>query len=398
MQFLFVHRNAPAQFVHLIESLSGDGHHVSFASQTISSELPPRVRGLALPEPQGKDKASKKRFELNLYEKFSRWRAKGLNPDWIILHCGWGLGLSLKSVFPAARLLVYAEWWFNFDGEDMNYDPGNPDVQFSVGSRLAQVERNRDYAYECLQADVIVSPTKWQKQQLPARLQRDCVVIHDGCDINFFTPSRGQKNPPIELAPTLTALPSAGTPLITYATRGMDPYRGFPEWARAIAQLLQRRQDLHAAVAGSDRVVYAPVQRTRQYGIEAQALLAEAGVADRVHFLGYLKMPAYRWLLRRSTLHTYFTRPYVLSWSLLQAMACGCAILASDVAPVREVIQDHRHGLLVDHCAGDLHQHILKALEEPGWTLRKAAARRRVERHYGVAKALRAYYQVLFAS
>ena len=114
--------------------------------------------------------------------------------------------------------------------------------------------------------------------------------------------------------------------------------------------------------------------------------------------LDYLPLDAYRWLLRRSTLHTYFTRPYVLSWSLLHAMACGCAIVASDVAPVREVIRDRRHGLLVDHLAADLDRQVLRALEEPGWTLRKAAARRRVQRRYGLENALKAYYELLLAA
>jgi len=397
MQFLFVHRNAPAQFVHLIAHLNDDGHQVCFASQTVSSALPQGVLSLSLPKATGKDKASQKEFELKLHNKWVRWKSKGLNPDWIILHCGWGLGLSLKSAFPNARLMVYVEWWFGYHSDDMNFDPNNPDVQFPPASRLAQLARNRKYASECLEADVIVSPTQWQKRQLPGRLQEACQVIHDGCDIDFFTPSLSQQAPPIDLAPTLKTLPSPETPLITYATRGMDPYRGFPEWARATSLLLQRRQNVHAAIAGSDRVVYAPVQRTRRYGDEAKALMVEAGVADRVHFLDYLPLEAYRWLLRRSSLHTYFTRPYVLSWSLLQAMACGCAILASDVAPVREVIRDGHHGLLVDHCASDLDYHMLKALEAPDWTVRKAAARRRIERRYGILNAIKAYYGILHA-
>lgn len=368
-----------------------------FASQTISSQLPPGVRSLSLPEKKGKDKANQKKFEISLYDKWISWKSKGLNPDWIILHCGWGLGLSLKSVFPNARLLAYVEWWFNFDSEDMNFDPGNPDIHFPPSSRLAQIARNRIYATECLDADVMVSPTHWQKQQLPSRLQQSCHVIHEGCDIDYFTPSWKKEAAPVDLAPTLKAIPEPGTPLLTYATRGMDPYRGFPEWARATALLLQQRQDVHVAVAGRDQVVYAPVQRTRRYGEEARALMTEAGVADRVHFLDYLPLQAYRWLLRRSSLHTYFTRPYVLSWSLLQAMACGCSILASDVAPVREVIRDGRHGLLVDHCADDLHGHMLRALEAPDWTARKAAARRRVERHYGLDQAVKAYYGLLVA-
>lgn len=396
--FLFVHRNAPAQFLHLIRHLSAAGHQVWFASQTVSQVLPPQVRTISLPESEGKDHASVKRFEQALHDKFLKQQRKGLHPDWILLHSGWGLGLSLKMVFPLARLLAYAEWWFQPDSEDVRFDPRNPEVSFRPSILLAQLQRNRSFAVELLDADLVVSPTAWQREQLPPLLRQACQVIHEGCDTAFFCPSPAPGPPPIDLAPTLAGLPEPGTTLITYATRGMDPYRGFPEWARAMVRLLQQRPDIHVAIAGRDRIVYAPVRRDRRYGEEARALMVEAGVAERVHFLDYLPLPAYRWLLRRSDLHTYFTRPYVLSWSLLDAMACGCAIVASDVAPVREVIRHGRQGWLLDHCADDLHHRILEALEAPGWPERRAAARRRIVRHYGIEQALRTYDRHLFST
>jgi hypothetical protein len=121
-----------------------------------------------------------------------------------------------------------------------------------------------------------------------------------------------------------------------------------------------------------------------------------AGVANRVHMVGYLSMEDYRCLLRRSTLHTYFTRPYVLSWSLLQAMACGCAIVASDVAPVRELIRHGCHGLLVDHSSPDLPSRLASALSAPGWEERRLAARRRIQRNFTVSQSLNSYNNLLF--
>lgn len=394
--FLFVHKNSPAQFANLVKQLRKDGQQVWFASQTQSKPLPPKTRWIKLPEPNGKDKKSQKQFEVSLHETFSSWRSQGLDPDWIVLHCGWGLGLSLKSVFPRARLLTYMEWWFNYDSQDMNFDPSNPDIHFDAAGRLHQLSRNRSYALECLDADVIVSPTAWQRDQLPSRLRRECLVIHDGCDTQYYAPADQLQAAPSEHVPTLALLPNQETTLLTYATRGMDPYRGFPEWARAMAKLLRKRQDIHVAVAGSDRIVYAPVERSRKYGSEARELFAKAGVEDRVHFLGHLPMEAYRWLLQRSSLHIYFTRPYVLSWSLIEAMACGCAIVASNVEPVREVIRHGKHGLLVDHCDANLAELIMSALEAPGWMHRRQAARRRMENRYDLALTLKAYYGILF--
>lgn len=398
-QFLFVHRNAPAQFTHLLGWLLDQGHDVRFASQTVSAVLPDGVARLELPEPASKSKADLKQFEQQLFDKLERQKRKGLDPDWILLHTGWGLGLSLRALFPRARLLAYAEWWFNFDSDDVLFDPDNHDVAFPTARRLAMLARDRAFAFELATADVIVAPTAWQRQQLPPLLRQHCEVIHDGCDVAYFAPGAARReDPPLHLTPALAALPPPDTTLITYATRGMDPYRGFPEWGRAITRLLQARPDVHVAIAGRDRTVYAPGQRDRRYGQEALELMAAAGVAARVHFLDYLPFAAYRWLLLRSDLHTYFTRPYVLSWSLLQAMACGCAIVASDVAPVREVIGHGRHGWLVDHRAPDLHDQLLAALEAPGWPERRAAARRRAERHYGLDQAFSAYDQLLFAA
>jgi glycosyltransferase involved in cell wall biosynthesis len=390
--FLFIHRNAPAQFKHLIDHLSAAGHEVVFASQTRSCELPKAVQYFPLPEKPDGDKEKSKRsmkFEAALYQKFARKRAQGLNPDWIIVHTGWGLGLSLRSLFPAARILGYAEWWFELNMADFRYDPHNPDVQFPETFRLRMLERNRRFAYELLMADQIVAPTPWQQQQLPPRLREACTVIHDGIDTEFFSPEQrcSAQHWPQELA----SLPGAGTPLITYATRGMDPYRGFPEACRALADVLQRNPQVEVAIAGEDRVVYAPGQSHRRYGEEARARFAAAGVAERVHFVGHLPLEVYRQLLLRSDLHLYFSRPYVLSWSLLEAMACGCAIVASDVEPVRDVIRDGVHGRLVDHTAADLARRIEAALGDPAGQSHGQAARRRICRHFTRTQALATY-------
>ena len=44
----------------------------------------------------------------------------------------------------------------------------------------------------------------------------------------------------------------------------------------------------------------------------------------------------------------YLTYPFVLSWSLLEAMSVGCAIVASDTQPLKEAIEHDQTGRLVN--------------------------------------------------
>lgn len=391
-QILFVHRNAPGQFAQLIRHLVAADYDVWFASQTISEPLPSEVKHFTLPSPAGKESGQRKDFEWSLFQKFARKRRQGLDPSWVVLHTGWGLGLSIPAAFPQARLLGYAEWWFLFDSEDFHFDPDNVDVSFDERKRIIQLRRNRDFAAELAASHVIVAPTAWQREQLPIQFRRSCRVIHEGCDTSRFCPNDKTTLPPPQPGSPLASLPGVEVPLLTYATRGMDPYRGFPEWCRALERLLQRRTDLHVAIAGSDRVVYAPGQKNRHYGAEAQRRFSDLGLSDRVHWLGFLAADDYVWLLQRSDLHIYFTRPFVLSWSLIHAMACGCAIVASDVAPVREVISHGIEGLLVDHTAEDLHQQLERALEAPDWSERRQAARTRARQDFSVDAAVGEYH------
>ena len=78
-----------------------------------------------------------------------------------------------------------------------------------------------------------------------------------------------------------------------------------------------------------------------------------------------------------STVHTYLTYPFVLSWSLIEAMACGAAIIASDTAPVREVITDGETGRLVDFFSvAALNDAICELLDDPHQRARLGRAAR----------------------
>lgn len=359
-QVLFLHTNYPAQFRFLVKGYRARGWTVWFASHTTKNKPLPDITHLPLR--QAAAKGSKldqlqQRSQLAFADLLAAKRRQGLQPERIYVHSGWGLGPFLKDLFPKATLIAYSEWWFNLNSHDFNFDPGNPEVQHSLEARLAMLLRNQGFALELLQADAIVAPTLWQRNQLPQPFRQRCAVIFDGIDTEMFCPGPGDLS---GIKPLAGLDPEV--PLLTYATRGLEPYRGFPEFARAAEALLQADPRWHVAIAGKDAPSYfgRSGKGSQSFGARAMARFETLGVADRVHMLGTLPMINYRNLLQRSTLHCYFTRPYVLSWSLLESALCGCRLFSSATPPVQEFLSDDPSSTLVDHTDDHLGEQLIR--------------------------------------
>ncbi len=165
--------------------------------------------------------------------------------------------------------------------------------------------------------------------------------MHDGIDTEFFQPQTDAKLqlPELDLGDAQE--------IITYVSRGLDTYRGFPQFIEALAVVLSRRPNCHAVIVAADRIAYGsspPEGKSWKDWMRAKVDLDWS----RVHFTGSLPYKSYRQVLQVSSVHVYLTRPFVLSWSLLEALSTGCLVVASNTAPVREVIQDNVNGLLVD--------------------------------------------------
>lgn len=357
---LFVHTNYPAQFRFLVKEYVARGWSVAFASHTCKHPPLAAVRHVPLQQGRPKLKGSKlEKLEAGSLQAFAallQAKRQGLKPDLIYCHSGWGLGPFLKDLFPRARLIAYSEWWFDFHADDFSFDPGHAEIRHDLHSRLRMLLRNQGFALELIRADAIVAPTQWQRSQLVAELRQRCQVIFDGIDTGMFRPG----SPAFAADSPLAVLPPQ-PPLLTYATRGLEPYRGFPEFAAAALRLLQERPGWHVAIAGKDQPSYFRSGPKEGYGARAMAHFEAAGVADRVHLLGRLPLGTYSKLLQRSDLHCYFTRPYVLSWSLLEAALCGCRLFSSDVAPVREFLHGDPGSQLVDHTGAELAAELLQA-------------------------------------
>ncbi|WP_204141382.1 glycosyltransferase family 4 protein [Halomicronema sp. CCY15110] len=349
MKILFLHPNFPAQFRHLATVLAKNpSHEVVFGTMRPEGALPGVKKAYYQPTRQaGTDTHRYVRPLENailqgqaVYRMAQELKADGFYPHVVYAHSGWGPGLFVKDIFPKARYVGYFEWFYHAHGSDADFDPADP---LAADDEARIRVKNAPILLDLAACDAGITPTHWQHQQFPPELQSKLTVIHDGVDTEYFQPQPGAKL----VLPTLGLDLSHVDEVITYVARGMEPYRGFPQFMETVMQLQQRRPNCHVVIVGEDRVAYGkslPNGRTYK-----QKALEELDLdLSRIHFTGLLPYAQYRQVLQASSVHVYLTRPFVLSWSLLEAMATGCAVVASSTAPVEEVITDGTHGLLAD--------------------------------------------------
>jgi glycosyltransferase involved in cell wall biosynthesis len=340
MRLLFVHQNFPGQYRHLAAHYARlPGHQVLAIGEKPNLRAQPEIRGVqrygyetgAQPDPGA--------FEASMLRAVQRGRAvaagaaqlkrSGFRPDVVFGHIGWGEALFLKDVFPDARLLLYCEFFYRARGGDMGFDPEFPP---SARSLLRLRVMNAPLLMALDAADWGMAPTHWQRRQFRAADQARMSVIHDGIDTDAAAPGG-----------------AIDDELVTYVARNLEPYRGFHIFMRAIPEIQRRRPKARIVIVGGDDVSYSP--RLPPGQTYRQTLLRQLdGKIDlsRVSFLGRIPYQDYLALLRRSAVHVYLTYPFVLSWSLLESMSCGCLVIGSRTPPVEEAIQDGVNGLLVD--------------------------------------------------
>lgn len=256
-------------------------------------------------------------------------RAKGLQPDVIFANASWGEAVYLKQVFDRAKLILYCEWFYNA--------PAFTDEAIDLSVlRDAQVrqEHNARIIAALEAADAGWAPTHWQRDQFPSDYHAKISVIHDGVDTDFITPASESRAPS----------------LVTFATRSLEPARGFHIFMRALPEIQRRRPEVRVVVAGSDETAYGKAPGGgATYRSELLRELEGQIDPSRVSFTGLLPYAEYLELLRRSAVHIYATFPFVLSWSFIEALAAGCLVVGSRTPPVTEVLRDGDNGLLYEY-------------------------------------------------
>lgn len=347
MKILFVHQNCPGQFKHLAPSLAADGHEVVFIGQKnkrtpkgvtrleyephrkVTPKIHPYLAGTEAAVLNGQAVA---RLAFSL-------RAKGFVPDAMIGNPGWGETLFLKDVWPESPLIQLSEFYYNGSGADVGFDP-----EFSTGpdAVLRARARSAQHLLAIEAADLSYAPTNWQRRQFPEPYHAKIRVIHDGIDVDQVRPDPAARFQ-VPGGPVLTHQDE----VLTYVSRNLEPYRGFPSFMRALPQILANRPDAQVVIVGGDEVSYGG--RPKDGGTWRDKMLAEIGpLSDRVHFAGRIPYDSFVQLMQVSTVHLYLTYPFVLSWSMLEAMAAGAFVIGSATPPVEEVIEDGKNGWLVD--------------------------------------------------
>jgi glycosyltransferase involved in cell wall biosynthesis len=272
-------------------------------------------------------------------------REAGFMPDLIVAHPGWGESMFLKEVWPDARLGMYCEFYYHAQGADVGFDPEFPVTDLGDVCRLRLKNLNNLLHFQI--ADAGISPTAWQASTFPEPFHSRISVIHDGIDCDAIAPDAAAT---VALDDNHTL--SRADEVITFVNRNLEPYRGYHVFMRALPALLRRRPQAKVLIVGSDGVSYGarPADGKKWKDIFLNEVKGQfaPGDLERIFFLGHVPYDRFIALLQISTVHVYLTYPFVLSWSLLEAMSAGCAIVASDTRPLHEAIRHGETGRLVD--------------------------------------------------
>jgi len=356
MNILFVHQNFPAQFKFLAPQLSKLGYNV-YALKSGADEEEKLLHGVRYIyyknqrssteniHPWVSDFETKVIRAESCYRRAIKLKESGFQPDLIISHHGWGESTFLDMVWPSTNFALYSEFYYYSDKLDVIFDPEFPisDIEFPPKIRIKNLTNTLHFQF----ANAGISPTKFQADSFPPGFRDKITVIHDGIDTRVLTPDRSISfyiNEKIKI--------DNQSEIITFVNRNLEPYRGYHSFMRSISSVLNSRKNTRVLIIGGDDNGYgaAPPEGLTWKQIFINEVRGDFtdDAWSRVHFLGRVNYQIFISVLRLSTVHVYFTYPFVLSWSLLEAMSLSCCVLASDTEPVREVISNNKNGLLVD--------------------------------------------------
>ena len=376
MDIVFIHGNYPGQFRHLAPCLANlREHRVIFLTEKEDIESGKHGNIEIRKFKQHREPSNTSHQYLTTSEEaiikgqailreLDNLKKDGINPRVVITHAGMGLGLFVKDIVPDALHIGLFEWYFQEETTSWLIE------DYNLDTKLRTRFRNMPIVEEIMRCDVGVVPTDWQKKQFPKIFQDKLEIIFDGIDCNFFNKDEKIKDQTLKLRGELNKEDikiESSMKVMSYATRGMETLRGFPEFMRVASKCLEEDPNLLVIIAGRDRCAYSYQPRSHG-GSWKRKLLDELGEfkgKERMIFTGLLSYNAYKKLLQRSDLHCYFTRPYVTSWSLFEAASCGAKLCMNKSDATKNIVEKEADVIWVDiDNSNELYLEIKSALEK----------------------------------
>jgi len=368
MHVLFLHQNFPAQFGMIARQLARDGHRVTFVSRQ-KAGLADAIERIAY-EPRGgataQTRYSSRSFENLVWHSHAvydvlKWRPD-IVPDLVVGHAGYVSTVLLRELY-RCPMVNYFEYYYHAKNSDLDFRPEWPPAE---EDRLRSYFRNGALLVDLANCDAGYSPTRWQRDQLPVIFQRKVRVIFDGVDTESWRPRPELREPGRPRQVGGLVLPE-GQKLVTYVARGFEAMRGFDIFMKTAKRIYQHRDNVRFLVVGRDQVCYGgDKKRTGGKSFKEWVLAQDDYDLSRFAFVGQVTPEVLAQIFAISDAHVYLTAPFVLSWSLMNALACGAAVVASRTAPVCEMIEHEQNGLLADFFDVDgLADQVCRVLDGP---------------------------------
>ena len=352
MHVLFLHQNFPAQFGLIAAQLAREGHRVTFVSRKEAGT----TQGVERIKYEPRGGATKNtHYSSRTFENLV-WHSHGVYdalkarpdvvPDLVVGHAGYVSTVLLRELY-RCPIVNYFEYYYHSRNSDLDF---RPDVPPAEEDRLRSHFRNPAVLVDLVNCDLGYSPTRWQRDRLPHMFHPKVRVIFDGVDTDLWKP---RPRPAGERKAGRFVFP-AGLKIVTYVARGFESIRGFDMFMKTAKKIYERVPEVRFVVVGQDKVFYGgDDRRTGGLSFKQWVLAQDNYDLSKFAFVGYVPTPELAELVAIADLHLYFTVPFVLSWSLMNALASGVPVVASGTPPVREMIEHEKTGLLADFFDAD---------------------------------------------
>jgi glycosyltransferase involved in cell wall biosynthesis len=396
MHILFIHDAFPAQFGRLgLELVERYGWQCSYLVRNFTRcpeptpEMIARLQIHRYTLPPGRDADDSTPWP-RIYGRFvEQCRAvsealkslPGSRPDLVVANGGRGAPTLFVPEAFDAPIVTYCEYYFGRTHRDLTYrldlEPAEPALFFP---RVINAPTLASLA----SARAGYSATHWQRDSFPERYRHKIETHFDGIDDRLYAPGPRPKSIAGRSVPD-------DVKVITYVARGLESVRGFDLFVAVAERIARERSDVLFVIAGDERAYYG-WDHFHTGGKPFKDWTLERSTIDRSRllFLGHVPPETLADVLRRSDLHLYLTVPFVVSWSLFNALSTGLVVLGADIDPIIEVIEPGVTGLVAPLFDVDLMaETALRVLNDPAeFAPLGRAGRRRIEERYGLDAAI----------